>query len=90
MSERGPGPMKSIDLEKTLPIYPTYVNQSAQAMNCQRCQDAETICSRLSSLEELEKHLLSLPKSLTLLDVISEVHTYYKRRLKGETDADRA
>ena len=53
-------------------------------MNCQRCQDAETICSRLPSFEELEKHLLSLPKSLTLLDVISEVHTYYKRRLKGE------
>ena len=74
--------MKPEELEKTLEF--VSCPESEREIEEQRYVDAETICSRLPSFEELEGYVLSLPHALTLLDVICEVHAYYERRLKGE------
>ena len=76
--------MKPEELISKLPTVTTWNDNRRYGIELQRAKDAETICSRLPSFEELEGYVLSLPHALTLLDVICEIHDYYLRRLKGE------
>ena len=85
--------MKPIDLEKTMPLYLIHENPlipqiggiADTARHCQREKDAETICERLPSVEEIQAVITGWYESSANEEPLAPtIHAYYASKLKGE------